>query len=194
VTFTATRISAVVAAVLTAVTLSSCGGTPRAADTSPSTPSAVHNGDDVVFAQRMIPHHQQAVDMAAMVPSHTANPTLRVVAFHISTDQRAEISMLTDLLKRWDAPTAAPSLAPGAMSMEGMVNDATMKRLPTLSGAEFDNLWITAMIGHHQGAVTMAQAELAHGESPDAQKMARLIITAQQREISYMSNLISTPA
>lgn len=185
------RISAAVAAALTVVTLTSCGGTPRPADTPPS---AVHNADDVMFAQRMIPHHQQAVDMAAMVPSHTANATLRVVAIHISADQRAEISMLHDLLNRWHAPTAAPSLAPGAMSMEGMVDDATMARLPNLSGAEFDNLWITAMIGHHQGAVTMAQAELAHGQSPDAQTMARLIITAQQREISYMSNLISTPA
>ena len=185
------RISAAVAAVLAAVTLSSCGATARSTD---HPPSVVHNGDDVMFAQRMIPHHQQAVDMAAMVPSHTANPTLRVVAIHISTDQRAEISMLTDLLKRWGAPTPAPSLVPGAMSMEGMVDDATMKRLPTLSGAEFDYVWITAMIGHHQGAVRMAEDELAHGQSPDAQKMARLIITAQKREISYMSNLISTRA
>jgi uncharacterized protein (DUF305 family) len=198
------------ATALTAVTLISCGAPPRATGTSPSaapprvadaapsaappraadaSPSAAHNDDDVMFAQRMIPHHQQAVDMAAMVPSHTSNPTLRVVAVHISTDQRAEISMLADLLKRWGAPTAVP----GPMSMTGMVDDATMNRLPSLSGAEFDTAWITAMIGHHQGAVTMAQAELAHGHSEDAQKIARLIITAQQREISYMTDLISTP-
>lgn len=174
------------ATVLTALTLGSCGAPPRATDPSPS---AAHNGDDVLFAQRMIPHHQQAVDMAAMVPSRTSNPTLRVVAVHIGTDQRAEISMLTDLLNRWGAPTAAP----GPMSMAGMVDDATMNRLPSLSGPEFDTVWITAMIGHHQGAVTMAQAELAHGQSADAQKMARLIVTAQQREISYMTDLISTP-
>jgi uncharacterized protein (DUF305 family) len=185
VTFIATRIFAAVAATLTAVTVSSCGALPRSAQASPD---AEHNDQDVVFAQHMIPHHQQAVDMAAMVPSHTENPTLRVVAIHISTDQRAEIGMLTDLLEQWAAPTAPP----GAMSMEGMVDDATMHRLPSLSGAEFDTVWITAMIGHHQGAVTMAQAELAHGQSPDAQKMARLIINAQQREISYMTGLIST--
>ncbi|MBV8967062.1 MAG: DUF305 domain-containing protein [Mycobacteriaceae bacterium] len=184
--FTATRVCAVVAAALTAATLSSCGTSPRSGDAAPS---AVHNSDDVTFAQRMIPHHQQAVDMAAMVPSHTTNPTLRVVAVHISTDQHAEIGMLTDLLTRWGAPVSAP----GSMSMEGMVDDATMNRLPSLSGAQFDTVWITAMIGHHQGAVTMAQAELAHGQNPDAQKMARLIITAQQREISYMTDLISTP-
>jgi len=142
-----------------------------------------------MFAQHMIPHHQQAIDMAAMVPSHTATPALRVVAIHISTDQRAEISILTDMLNEWGAPTAGP----GPMSMEGMVDDATMHRLPSLSGAEFDTVWITAMIGHHQGAVTMAQAELAHGRNPAAKKMARLIINAQQREISYMTDLISTP-
>jgi uncharacterized protein (DUF305 family) len=126
--------------------------------------------------------------MAAMVPSQTANPTLRRVAIHIGSDQRAEISILTDLLTQWAAPTSAP----GAMSMEGMVDDATTNRLPSLSGAEFDTLWITAMIGHHQGAVSMAQHELAHGQSPGAEKMARVIINAQQREISYMTDLIST--
>jgi uncharacterized protein (DUF305 family) len=185
-TSTAMRVFAAVGAVVTAVTLSSCGGTPGFAD---APPAAVHNGDDVMFAQRMIPHHQQAVEMAAMVPSHTNNPTMRVMAIHISTDQRAEINILADLLKQW----AAPVFVPGAMSMEGMVDDATMNRLPSLSGAEFDTAWITAMIGHHQGAVSMAQAELAHGLSPDAAKMARLIIVAQQREISYMTDLISTP-
>jgi uncharacterized protein (DUF305 family) len=49
------------------------------------------------------------------------------------------------------------------------------------------------MIGHHQGAVTMAQAEVARGENPDAIHMANLIITAQQREIAYMTHLLSKP-
>jgi uncharacterized protein (DUF305 family) len=49
------------------------------------------------------------------------------------------------------------------------------------------------MIGHHQGAITMADAELAHGESPDALTAARLMITAQTREISYLTDLIATP-
>ena len=188
-TVAVTHVFAAVVAAVIGLALSACGGSPGSVSASSAVASTVHNSDDVMFAQHMIPHHQQAIDMAAMVPSHTANPALRVVAIHISTDQRAEISILTDMLNEWGAPTAGP----GPMSMEGMVDDATMHRLPSLSGAEFDTVWITAMIGHHQGAVTMAQAELAHGRNPAAKKMARLIINAQQREISYMTDLISTP-
>ena len=188
-TVAVTHVFAAVVAAVIGLALSACGGSPGSVSASSAVASTVHNSDDVMFAQHMIPHHQQAIEMAAMVPSHTANPTLRVVAIHIGTDQRAEINILTDMLNEWGAPTAGP----GPMSMEGMVDDATMHRLPSLSGAEFDTVWITAMIGHHQGAVTMAQAELAHGRNPAAKKMARLIINAQQREISYMTDLISTP-
>jgi uncharacterized protein (DUF305 family) len=77
--------------------------------------------------------------------------------------------------------------------MEGMVDPATMSRLQTLTGDDFDTLWITSMISHHQGAITMAQAELAHGQSPEAMKTAQLMITAQKREISYLTDLIAVP-
>jgi uncharacterized protein (DUF305 family) len=77
--------------------------------------------------------------------------------------------------------------------MAGMVDQATMNKLTSLFGADFDRLWLSAMIGHHKGAITMAQAQLAHGENPDAIHMAHLIITAQQREIAYMSHLLSNP-
>jgi uncharacterized protein (DUF305 family) len=74
-----------------------------------------------------------------------------------------------------------------------MVDPATMSRLQTLTGDDFDTLWITSMISHHQGAITMAQAELAHGQSPEAMKTAQLMITAQKREISYLTDLIAVP-
>ena len=66
-------------------------------------------------------------------------------------------------------------------------------KMQTLDGPDFDQLWLTAMIGHHEGAITMAQAELAHGQDPDAVHLANLIIKAQQREIAYMSHLLSRP-
>jgi uncharacterized protein (DUF305 family) len=151
--------------------------------------STMHNQADIAFAQNMIPHHQQAVDMAALVPTRTANPTMHMIAAHIAADQRAEINALRELLAQWGAPGGDTSMG----GMAGMVDQATMNRLTSLDGADFDQLWLTAMIGHHQGAVTMAQAELAHGENPDAIHMAHLIITAQQREIAYMKHLLSKP-
>jgi uncharacterized protein (DUF305 family) len=184
----------VIGIVVMAVALSACGrpGSPESAPSAPAEPvSSIHNSQDVMFAQQMIPHHQQAVDMSKMVPSHSANPTLQTVAIHIQTDQRAEISLLTDFLTRWGEPVAGH--APMPMAMDGMVDPATMNRLQTLTGTDFDTLWITSMISHHQGAVTMAEAELAHGQSPDALKAARLMITAQKREISYLTDLIASP-
>jgi uncharacterized protein (DUF305 family) len=185
------RIAAVSLAV--AVVLSGCGGPSVSGPTGrPSgnsvagTPQPIHNAADVTFAQHMIPHHQQAVDMAAMVPSRSTNPNMRVIAIHISTDQQAEISTLEGFLKQWGAPVNG-----GTMVMDGMVDQATMNELRSLTGPSFDRLWMDSMIGHHRGAVTMATEELAHGESPDALRMARIIVNVQQREISYLTDLLS---
>jgi uncharacterized protein (DUF305 family) len=176
-----------------AVVLSGCGGPSvseqrgRASSSSVAgTPRTMHNAADVTFAQHMIPHHQQAVDMAAMVPSRTTNPTMGVIAVHISTDQRAEISTLEGFLRQWDA-----SVNGGIMAMEGMVDQATMNELGSLTGPSFDRLWMESMISHHRGAVTMASEELAHGESSDALRMAQIIVSVQQREISYLTDQLS---
>ncbi|MBV8347365.1 MAG: DUF305 domain-containing protein [Mycolicibacterium sp.] len=177
------------AALLILAVLSSCGTHPGR--------STAHNQADITFAQDMIPHHQQAVDMAALVPTRTADQTMHVIAAHIAADQRAEIKTLNELLAQWGAAGGTSMAGMGGMAgmagMAGIVDQATMTKLTSLHGADFDHLWLSAMIGHHQGAVTMAQAELAHGENPDALHMAHLIITAQQREIAYMSHLLSNP-
>ncbi|MDT5267728.1 MAG: hypothetical protein QOI90_4354, partial [Mycobacterium sp.] len=151
----------------------------------------------VAFAQEMIPHHRQAVDMAAMVPSRSTNPDVQMMATHISWDQQAEIRTMTGLLAQWGEPVAMdhggmpgmPGMVDGVMP--GMVDGATMTQIQSLSGPAFDELWITSMIDHHQGAVTMAHTEIADGQSPDAKKLAEMIISAQQREIAQMNNLVS---
>ena len=133
--------------------------------------------------------------MADMVPTHTANATLHTVAIHIKTDQQAEIVTLNGYLTRWGEPLHDPSETMGmggSMPMEGMVDAATMAKLPSLTGTDFDTLWITSMISHHQGAVTMAQDEIAHGQNPDAIKSADIIVASQEREISYMRDLLAT--
>ena len=181
--------------VLLVATLTSCAKSAHPADAAaPVATSTVHNGADIAFAQMMIPHHQQAVVLAAMVPAHTANPELRVMATHIGASQQAEIRTLNGLLATWSQPTVdpnGPSATQHSPMMMGMVDQATLDRLHTLNDQAFDTLWVTSMIGHHQGAITMAQDEIAHGQSPDAMHTATLIVTAQQREIAQMTHLIS---
>jgi uncharacterized protein (DUF305 family) len=189
------------AALAMAALLSACGSTGHdehaGHNPADASQSADHNAADVAFAQGMIPHHRQAVEMAAMVPSRTSNPDVRMLATHISWDQQAEIRTMTGLLALWGEPEAMdhggmpgmPGMVDGVMP--GMVDGATMAQIKTLSGPAFDQLWITSMIDHHQGAVTMARTELADGQSPDAKKLAEMIIIAQQREIAQMNNLVS---
>jgi uncharacterized protein (DUF305 family) len=183
------------AAVAIAAVVGACGGpaTHSAHDEHSST-SVIHNADDVTFAQNMIPHHQQAVDMSAMVPRNSTNHDLIVLAKHISLDQQSEIEIMQGLLGQWGEPVAHDHGSHGGtMTMQGMVDEATMIRLRSLTGAEFDGLWVRSMISHHQGAVSMAQTEIARGQNPDAVKLARIIVNAQQWEIARMNDILSTP-
>jgi len=197
------RVVAAIMMTLAAI-LTSCGGSATSPPTAQTQPAAAgtagspaaHGPADVAFARNMIPHHQQAVVLATMVPAHTGNASLRAMATQIGADQQAEIRTLDGLLADWDQPAADPhAMSPsdgGGMVMAGMVDQSTLDRLQSLDDEAFDTLWVTSMIGHHQGAITMAQDEIAHGQSADAIHVARLIITAQQREIAMMTHLIST--
>ena len=180
------RITALLAAVVTTAVVSSCGESSP----TPDAQAQKHNGADVTFAQKMIPHHQQALDMAAMVPSRTTNRELIIMAKHIALDQQAQIDTLQGLLQQWGEPAALDHTGHDGMGMDGMVDAATMDKLPTLTGAAFDELWLRSMITHHQGAVAMAEPEIAQGENPTAVKMAKIIVDWQQLEIGRMHAML----
>lgn len=78
----------------------------------------------------------------------------------------------------------------GGMTMQGMVDGATMKRLQTLTGTEFDTLWLTSMIGHHEGAIDMGDTEIAEGANTDAKTLAQDIVVTQQAEIDQMKQML----
>jgi uncharacterized protein (DUF305 family) len=193
-TSTCTRIAAGLAAFAAAVTLSACSSGADHAGHSSSAAStteevAAHSDDDVMFAQMMIPHHEQAVKLAAMVPDRSTNPAVTQLAATISGEQQPEITAMQALLLQWDVdPHTMPDH--GGMSMPGMVDDATMARLGSLKGQEFDTLWLQSMISHHQGAIEMANTEIAKGRSADMITMAKGIVTAQQAEIDQMQKML----
>jgi len=193
---TSGRIVAVTAALATAVVVSSCTKTEdhdhagHDHGTTTSETVAAHNSDDVMFAQMMIPHHQQAVELAALVPAHTANKELLALATKISGEQQPEINAMKALLLQWDVDPNAMGDDHMEMSMQGMVDDATMSKLGSLKGPEFDTLWLQSMIGHHQGAIDMATDEIAKGQSTDMKAMAQAMVTAQQAEIDQMKQML----
>ncbi|EHB55358.1 protein of unknown function DUF305 [Mycolicibacterium rhodesiae JS60] len=192
---TPVRIVAVTAALATAVVVSSCAKTEdhsqHAASTTTSSTVAAHNADDIMFAQMMIPHHEQAVELAGMASEHSTNQAVLALASTISAEQQPEINAMKALLLQWDVdPNSTGDHGGHGASMQGMVDDATMAKLKSLNGPEFDTLWLQAMIGHHQGAIEMAKAEIANGQSVDMTAMAKNMLTAQQAEIDQMKQML----
>ncbi|WP_285606688.1 DUF305 domain-containing protein [Actinokineospora globicatena] len=155
------------------ITLSAC-----ATDSDPAT----HNDADIAFAQGMVPHHQQAVDMAGLVAGRTSNPEVLDLAARIAAAQDAEIATLTRWLADWGATGHATGHGEHGM------DDS---RLRSSTGAAFDEEWLTLMTAHHEDAVTMSRTELAQGANADAKAMARRVIEAQQAEIDHMRGLVS---
>ena len=172
-------------------------GTPAStgSTSSGSAASGAHNHADVAFATKMIPHHGQALQMARIALSKTANAQVRRLANAISQAQTPEISLMSSWLKAWKQPVPDPSMGGmnmGGMSMPGMMSSAQMAKLTAASGTAFDKLWLTLMIKHHQGALAMANTELRAGQSTEAKSLARSIIAGQSAEISTMTRLLPT--
>ncbi|MFG2041883.1 DUF305 domain-containing protein [Dactylosporangium sp. NPDC048998] len=169
------------------------GGTTPGGGASPGV--AAFNDADVMFAQMMIPHHRQAVEMAALAGTRAADPEVKTLAAQIEAAQEPEIKTMTGWLAAWGRP--APMMSggmhhPGMFSaMPGMMSDADMARLEAATGKDFDRQFCTMMIAHHRGAVTMAEDELANGANTDAKALARRIITAQQAEIDTMNKILT---
>ncbi len=193
------RVAAVLAAVAAALFLSSCSSPasdghtdhdPTEAPVITGAPAGF-NADDVAFATNMIPHHQQAVEMSALVPDRSTDPELIALAEQISAAQQPEIETMKVFLVQWNEnPDTATGHDGHGATMQGMVDEATMTKLESLNGAEFDTLWLESMISHHQGAIEMAKAEITNGENVDAKGLAQTIIETQQAEIGQMKQML----
>lgn len=194
------RIAIAGTALLAGLALSACGsgsdhnsmpgmGATSAAPAGSAT--AASNDADVAFAQHMIPHHQQAVAMAALADSRATDPEVKKLAAQIKTAQDPEIATMTGWLQAWGQPEDTGGMDMGHDTMSGMMSDDAMKKLEALSGTDFDKEFLTMMIEHHQGAIDMAKDEASDGGNPDAKALAQQITTSQQAEIDAMKQIIS---
>ncbi|MBB5157502.1 DUF305 domain-containing protein [Saccharopolyspora phatthalungensis] len=177
-----------------ALVLAGCGtGQPGTggAPTTPQPPPAtqVFNDADVTFAQQMIPHHQQAIQMSQMVQARSQNPQVKELAGRIEAAQQPEIQTMTGWLQSWGKPV--PTMGPGMMQHQpGMPSMEDMSRMMGTSGPDFDRMFLQMMIAHHEGAVQMAKTEQAQGQYPDAKQLARNIETSQTAEIAEMQQML----
>jgi uncharacterized protein (DUF305 family) len=174
---------------------------------SPSAaPASAHNQADVMFAHMMIPHHQQAIQMSDMVfAKQGVDPRVVDLAKQIKAAQGPEIDTMQGWLDQWGMPgmpgmnggmhgSTMPNMPdmkdmPG---MAGMMSPADMQALQNAQGVQASKLFLTQMIEHHRGAITMAQNEITNGQFPDAVALARSIATSQQKEIDTMNQILGT--
>lgn len=189
---------------------------PSTAQSSSAAPAAAHNQADMMFARMMIPHHQQAVQMSDMILAKQGiDPRVVDLSKQIKAAQGPEIEKMQGWLNQWGMPgmpgmNGMPGNAPsdhGGMhgsempgmpgmddmpGMDGMMSPADMEALQNAQGVEASKLFLTQMIKHHQGAITMAQNEIKNGQFSDAVALAKSIASSQQKEIDTMNQILGS--
>ncbi|WP_369275775.1 DUF305 domain-containing protein [Streptomyces sp. R11] len=191
--------TAVAAVGTAALVLAACGGSATghnghaatSASASASASQGQHNAADTAFAQGMIPHHRQAVEMADLAPSRAQSAEVKKLAEQIKKAQDPEIKALSGWLTSWGEKVPAEgAMDHSAHGTGGMMTAEEMDQLKKASGKAFDTAFMEMMIKHHEGAVAMAKTEKTEGAFPDAKKMADAIITSQTAEIQKMNKLL----
>ena len=183
----------IIIGLVAALVLASCGesSSSEPEDVS-SVVTASFNDADVMFAQMMIPHHEQAIEMSdiALDPTIGAGETVRNLATQIKGAQDPEIQQMKDFLTSWNKSVSMDSSMDHSDMMGGMLTQEELTQLGTLRGAEFDKRWIEGMIAHHEGAIDMANDVLTSGTNSDVKQLANKIIAAQNAEIEEMRKIL----
>lgn len=189
----------------TSLALTACGDdgeTPgaetnsAAESTDDAAAAADVNDADITFTREMIPHHQQALEMARMAPDHTDDPQILELAAKIEAAQDPEIERMTGWLEQWGQDVPPTSMDHGDMGhgtgeeMEGMMTEEEMAELDGMQGTDWERMFLAMMIRHHEGAIEMARAQLSDGQHPDVTALAEQVIADQEAEIDEMTTLL----
>ena len=187
------RTTAIVAAALTVGLLAGCTINITPADSNSDNGMGGMMGDssgdysmvDLGFAQMMIPHHEQAVEMSGLALEISTDPEILALATQIRDAQAPEIEQMQGWL---DSSTGMMDHDMGTMG--GMLSDAEIATLAASTGVEFDRLFLEGMIGHHEGAIKMAQMIL-DSQNPEVKALGEAIVSSQTAEIARMRDLLA---
>ena len=160
--------------IVTALLLSGCSSATQS--------NSEYRSDDIAFAEQMIPHHEQAIEMAEIALINTTNSEVLQLAQEIKNAQSPEIK----LMKSW---TGVKASTHAGHAMDGMLSESELSELRQAKGKEFDVLFLQGMIKHHEGAIEMAQ-EVANSMNKDVANLSAAIIQAQQLEITKINELL----
>ncbi len=183
-------VAVAVCVAISVVALSGCGSSSSGhGHTDGSGMSAPALTADAMFAAMMIPHHQQAVVMSDLAPARASSAEIKSLAAEIKDAQAPEIEQMRGWLQEWGVAEMGMSdmaAHTGHGGMQGMLTQEQLDELAASTGADFDRLFATYMIEHHEGAIVMAEEVLGSGSDPRVAALARQIVQSQQAEIDQM--------
>lgn len=184
------KVSAVVAIPLVALSLSACTININV----PSNPgfgmmSSERGGEEQVemFAEMMIPHHQQAIDMSGIALERSDNEAVKDLAERIIDGQTPEIELMSTWISQSEAGGMMSGM--GMPGMGGMASDEEMAELATLTSPEFDRQFLTLMIEHHEGALHMVHM-IDDSRVDEVAQLADDIVRVQTEEIEEMNAML----
>ena len=202
------RAAMAVVAIAAAVSAPTGGAAQAVAKSAAAASGAKYTAADVQFMQGMIHHHAQAVIMAAMAPSHGAGKQLSVFCRKVMVSQRDEILLMQTWLKDHGETVPSPSTAPAhnmagmnmpmedhTVMMPGMLSAEQMATLEKARGVDFDRYFLTYMIQHHEGALTMVATLFnapGAGQTPEVFGFASGVDADQRGEIERMQQMLAT--
>jgi uncharacterized protein (DUF305 family) len=163
----------------------------------------------------MIPHHEDAIEMAKLAQTRSNNPDVKALATQIQAAQQPEIEQMKGWLASWNEPTMPAGIGPDRMGPDGMgqggmgqggnmpggtptgmpggmTSSGDTAKLEGLSGTEFDREFLTMMTAHHETAINMARAVQANGRYEPTKTLAANIIRSQTEEINQMAELLKS--
>ena len=149
--------------------------------------NSTYTGADVMFLQMMIPHHQQAIDMSNLALTRSTNTELLALAKKIATDQAAEIIQMRAWLK---VANATEDMGHSMHDMGGMLSTEELANLKAASGNAFDKLWLSGMIGHHDGAIHMTNM-IIDAQNSEIKKFGEKIVADQSAQITQMKAMLT---
>ncbi len=199
----------VAAAVLVLLLVGATAGLLVARSDSSAVPIPAADSVDVEFAQDMIVHHQQAVQMAAWERDHTTDLDLHQLSFDIESTQTAQVGRMQGWLELWGAagqPVGRPYMtwmapdashggmdmgAGGVTTMPGMATAADLKNLRAATGKQLDVLFLQLMLRHHEGGSSMLADAAQHATQPQVRNLAAQMLSSQSAEAEYMKQLLA---
>lgn len=152
--------------------------------------NASFNEADLKFVEQMIPHHQQAVQLADLAETRAEDEEVRSIAMDISFIQAIEVEELQGWLLDWGISHGTDDHDDHG-DMAGMLTDEELQSLDAASGTDFDLLFSQLMVKHHEGAIDAARSVLNDGKSADVKGFAESVIETQTAELEELQSIIA---